>query len=63
MYQKSKSRVGSYYFLSSNDLDSNKATKNSTIHVLYKILLNIMISAAETEIASAFENAKKTIPM
>ena len=35
---KSKSWVGGYYFLSSNDSDPSKATKNRAIHVLCKIL-------------------------
>lgn len=60
---KSRSRAGGYYFLSSNDSEPNKATKNGAIHVLCKILQNVMASAAETEIASAFENAKEAIPM
>ena len=60
---KSKSRVGGYYFLSSNDSDPSKATKNGAIHILCKILQNVIASAAETEIASAFENVKEAIPM
>ena len=60
---KSRSRAGGYYFLSSNDSELNKATKNWAIHILCKILQNVMTSATETEIALAFEKAKEAIPI
>ena len=60
---KSRSWAGGYYFLSSNDSDLNKATKNGAIHVLYKILQNVMASAVDIEIAWSFENAKEVILM
>ena len=53
-----KSRVSSYFFLSNFISDLSKAIPhlNGPIHTLSKILKNIVSSAAECEIASAFEN-------
>ena len=54
-----KSRVSSHFFLSDFISDLSKATLhlNGPIHTLCKILKNIVSSAAECEIASAFENS------
>ena len=60
---KARSRAGSYFFLSGNPLHPNKAKLNSTIHVLCKILKNVMGLAAEVEIASAFTNCQEAIPI
>ena len=58
---KSRSRAGSCYLLSSKESASGKASKNGAVRVLYKILNNIIVSSAETEIALAFENSKEAI--
>jgi hypothetical protein len=58
-----KSRVSSYFFLSNFISDLSKATPhlNRPIHTFSKILKNIVSSAVEYEIASAFENGQDTI--
>lgn len=60
---KSKSRAGGFYFLSDNQHLSEKAKINRAIHVVCRILKNIMLSAAETEIVATFDNAKKALPL
>ena len=55
-----RSRVGGYFFLSDfiEDLSKAKPKLNSPILNLCKILKNIVSSAAECEIAVAFENGQ-----
>ena len=60
---KSYSRAGGHFFLSNNSIQPHNAPKNGPINVLCTILKNVMSSAAETEIAAAFENAKEAIPI
>jgi len=55
---KSQSRAGGFFFLSNNPINPDQAILNDTIHILCKILKNIMGSAAEVEIASAFVNCQ-----
>jgi len=63
LVSKSRSRASSYFFLSDNTHNPHKAKRKRPIHVLCTILRNIMESAAETEIASAFNNTKEVILM
>lgn len=58
---KAKSRARGHYFLSDFSKDPAMAKLNSSIHVLYHVLKNVMRSAAKTEIASTFENAKEIL--
>ena len=56
-----KSRVGGHFFLSDFISDASKLSQivprlNGPIHILCRILKSIVSSAAECEIAAAFEN-------
>ena len=53
-----KIRVGGRYFLSDfiYDIDKAQPKLKGPIHQLWKMLKNIVASASECEIASAFEN-------
>ena len=55
-----KIRVGGHYFFSNVIEDTSKAQPklNGPMHTLCKILKNIVASAAECEIVSAFENGQ-----
>ena len=55
-----KSRVGGPYFLSNfvKDLKTGAPKINRSVHTLCKIFKNIISSAVECEIASAFENGR-----
>ena len=56
-----KSRVGGHFFLSDfiKDIQTAAPKLNGPIHNLCKILRNIVSSAAECEIAAAFENGQE----
>ena len=60
---KARSCAGGHYFLSDHCEDLSKAKPNGAIHILCNTLKNIIHSAAETEIASTFENAKEILPL
>ena len=60
---RGRSRAGGYFFLSNNEPDPAKAKINGAVHVLCVILKNVMGSAAETEIAATFDNAKEALPL
>ena len=60
---KARSRAGGHYFLSSPINDPSKAKPNGAIHVLCNILKQVLSSAAETEIASAFYNSREALPL
>ena len=60
---KARSRAGGHYFLSDHCADPSKAKQNGAVHVHCSIPKNVMQSAAETEIASTFENAKEALPL
>ena len=62
MEPNAKSRAGGYFFLSDFIKDISKAIPklNGPIHVLCKILKNIVSLAAECEIDAAFENGQDT---
>ena len=61
MEPKAKSRVGGHFFLSDFIQDVTKADPklNGPVHTLCKILKNVVASAAECEIAAAFENGQE----
>ena len=54
---EAQSRAGGYHFLGTNDY----TLFNGPIHVLAKIIKNVMSSAMEAEIAALFLNAKLII--
>ena len=60
---EARSRAGGFFYLSNFIKDITKASPklNGPIHVLCKILKNVVTSAAECEIASAFENGQDAI--
>jgi hypothetical protein len=65
---EARSRAAGIFFLGPRPLEPNhppspSMVPNGTIHVLSKILLNIMSSAAEAEIASTFLTARDALPL
>ena len=60
---KARSRVGGFFFLADNNNSPEHAKPNGAVHVISTILKNVMSSAAETEIAATFDNAKEAIPL
>ena len=60
---KSRSRSGGFFFLSGNPIHPDQSILNGAIHIVCKILKNVMSSAAEVEIASAFINCQDAIPI
>ena len=60
---KARSRVGGFFFLADNNNSLEHAKPNRAVHVISTILKNVMSSAAETEIAATFDNAKEAIPL
>ena len=66
--RKSRSRAGGIHYLSdpppnTHDSDNYTPLLNGIIHVVYKILRNIISSAAEAELAALFLNAKEEVPI
>ena len=65
---RARSRAGGHHFLSDLSADPSKPPlvppeDNGAVHTLCKILKSIMASAAETEIASTFENGQAAVPI
>ena len=60
---KARSRVGGHYFLSNASLDPAISKPNGAIHVIAKILKNVMGSAAEAEIGATYVNGQEAIPL
>lgn len=60
---KARSRAGGQYFLSSNTSDPANCRPNGPIHVLSKILRNVMGSAAEAEIGATYVNGQEAMPI
>ena len=58
---KARSRAGGHFFLSSYPSAEavDKHLPNGPVHVVSKILKNVMSSAAEAEIGASFLNAKE----
>ena len=56
---KARSRAGGYHYLGSADGN----LFNGPIHVLAKIIKNVMSSAAEAEVAGLFMNAQHAVPL
>ena len=57
---EARSRAGGYFYLGDK---TNKITNNGPIHILAKIIKNVVSSAAEAEIAAVFMNAKDACPI
>ena len=57
---EAKSRAGGYFYLGNKD-DSMK--NNGAIHIIAKIIKNVVSSAAEAEIAAIFMCAKEAVPI
>ena len=57
---EARSRAGGYFFLGNND---DTIQNNGAIHVIAKIIKNVVSSAAEAEIAGIFMNAKEAVPI
>ena len=55
-----KNRAGGYYFLGNKD---DSMQKNGAIHVVARIIKNVVSSVAEAEIVAVFMNAKKAVPI
>lgn len=60
---KARSRAGGFLFLSDKSINPEHTKPNGAAHIFCTILKNIMSSAAETEIALTFDNAKEAIPL
>ena len=65
---KARSRAGGIHYLSDpppnpQDLSNYTPLLNGIIHVVCKILRNIMSSAAEAELGALFLNAKEAVPI
>jgi hypothetical protein len=57
---KAKSCAGGHFFLSENDKDPKD---NGALHVVAKIIKQVMSSAAEAELGGLFINAKTAVPI
>ena len=57
---QARSRIGGYFFLGNKD---NSMLNNGAIHVIAKIIKNVVSSAAEAEIAGVFVKAKEAVPI
>ena len=59
---EAKSRDGGFFYQRNfvNDIEKRAPKLNGLMHVLCKILKNVVSSAAECEIASAFESGQDT---
>ncbi len=57
---KARSRAGGNFFLSENDKDPKD---NGALHVVAKIIKQVMSSAAEAELGGLFINAKTAVPI
>ena len=60
---KARSRAGGHFFLYSYSPDPAKCTLNCPIHVIAKILRNVMGSASEKEIGASYTNRQEAIPI
>ena len=57
---EAKSRAGGYFYLGNKD---DSMQNNGAIHILAKIIKNVVSSVAEAEIAAIFMNAKEAVPI
>ena len=57
---EARSRVGGYFFLGNKDDTLNR---NGAIHIIAKIIKNVVSSAAEAEIAGIYTCAKEAVPV
>ena len=55
-----RSRVGGYFYMGDNE---NIIQNNGAIHIIAKIIKNVVSSAAEAEITGVFINAKAAVPI
>ena len=60
---KARSRAVGHFFLSSNTSDPAKCPPNRPVHVIFKILRNVMGSAAETEVGDSYITGQESIPL
>ena len=55
-----RSRVGGYFYMGNKD---NSKLNNGAIHIIAKLMKNVVSSAAEAEIAGVFMNTKEAVPI
>jgi hypothetical protein len=60
---RARSRVGGYFYLSSNTPNPAAGQHNGPIYVLSRILKRVLASAAEVEIGATFTNAQEALPI
>jgi hypothetical protein len=58
---KARSRAGGFHFLSNGNIDNPQP--NGPIHIVAKIMKNVLSSAAEAEVGAAFNNAQDACPI
>ena len=59
VYPEARSRAGGYHYLGNKDDNFF----NGSIYVLAKIIKNVMVSAAEAEVAELFTNTQQAVHM
>ena len=57
------SRTEGNFFLSDKTLDPENYKHNGAIHVIAKILKNVMVYVAETETGAAYVSSKEALPI
>eukprot|EP00560_Eucampia_antarctica_P004776 CAMPEP_0197841784 /NCGR_PEP_ID=MMETSP1437-20131217/46376_1 /TAXON_ID=49252 ORGANISM="Eucampia antarctica, Strain CCMP1452" /NCGR_SAMPLE_ID=MMETSP1437 /ASSEMBLY_ACC=CAM_ASM_001096 /LENGTH=143 /DNA_ID=CAMNT_0043451585 /DNA_START=706 /DNA_END=1134 /DNA_ORIENTATION=+ len=65
---KARSRAGGFFFLSDKPVDTTRplvtrSPLNGPLHIIGKIMCNVMGSAAESEIAASYLVAREAIPI
>ena len=60
---RSGSRVGGYFYLSSETPNPASCAHNGAIYILPRILKRVLASAVEVEIGSTFTNAQEALPI
>ena len=60
---KACNHAGGHFFLSSNTSDPAKCPPNEPVHVIAKILCNVMGSVDETEAGDSYLNGQESIPL
>ena len=60
---KARSCSGGNFYLYSNTSNIAKCPPNGSVHVISKILRNVMGSAAETEVGASYINIQEAIPL
>ena len=61
--RKSRSQAAGFFFLAKNNSNLVNSKPYGAMHFISTKLNNVMSSAAKTEIATTFDNAKESIPL